>query len=248
MIIQISQFNAIFKRISDIRRKVFDLEDQLKEHFSVPFVAFPIPDDAPPEIPRFETKSLNNHSIIQVSSVNAQLMINFDSIFQNDWSKCSTYISKRINNLYSAIAPLVDNKFSFAGLTTQILFDDIEDPIKTITTLFNKVESNIVPFDIQGKYTFVIDNTFYVNISFTNARLFEHNPANDTIKAELPGMYKNQKYHKLAIILDINDRYGFNYNENYNSPPDVIERILNIQNDMISGKLEDFVKRGVLKL
>ena len=70
MIIDNICFSLSFERIENFRQKIFDIEKKLGNHFITPLNVLPIPDDAPPEIPRIIARSKQNHTELIVSSNN----------------------------------------------------------------------------------------------------------------------------------------------------------------------------------
>ncbi|HOD42133.1 MAG TPA: hypothetical protein PKL57_16350 [Candidatus Wallbacteria bacterium] len=45
-------------------------------------------------------------------------------------------------------------------------------------------------------------------------------------------------------MVDVNDKFGFNYSKNYNSGYEKTREILKITNEFISGKLLKIIKEG----
>lgn len=245
MLIQNTQFNVIYPKISDLRKRVFVLEDKIGSKFVTPFNLMAIPDEAPAEIPRITATSPNGHTTLQISMVNALLNTRFDNNFSGDWKKCVEYVSLRANDLYDSFGTIVANKFLFSGLTTEVLFEDIDhNPVDLIMKNLMSVKSKSKPYDLQGKITLVVDDNFYVNISFTNVRYME-----GIISApDIPGKYLKETKHAIGVVVDINDRYGYNYNIDYVSPPNVLKKIVTIHNEILSEKLESFIREGIIDI
>lgn len=87
------------------------------------------------------------------------------------------------------------------------------------------------------------DNKIYTNITLQDARIFKSGV--DIAKAgDLS--FKNQIEESVGVILDINDRYGFNNNPNYVSGSDVLEQLIYYMDHVINNKLETLVRKGEL--
>jgi len=245
MIIQNTNFSILYPRINNLRRKFVEHEDKLSEYF-LPYNILPIPDDAPEEIPRIIMATKNGHSNLQISLNAMMLNTNYDNVFQNNWDACLDYLKKRVNNIYEILQDtLKQDKFLFTGLTTQMIFDNInENPIKLINDRLLNIKVSKEPFDLNCKLTFVYEENYYINITFMNMRFYEGTVAlgNDSL-AKL-----KEKAHNLGIILDVNDRYGFNYKEGYTSNYSKVENVFEITTDIIKNKIDKFIKEGVFEL
>lgn len=240
MLIKNTRYNIVYPRISNLRRKAFEIEDQLKDYFHQ-VTLIPVPDDAPEEIPRISTTSHNGHSQLNISLSNTQLVTNYDEFFEGKWEKCLEYVEDRVNTLYSTLGNFINEGYLFSGLTTEIIFDSIGDgdPIEIIKNKFINLKSNISPHEIEQKITFVIEDEYYVNITFKNLRVYEG------LNYQGPGMLKNEKAHYLVCILDINDRHGFNYKDGYTSNIRNARKIIQLTRTILKEKLNTMITEGV---
>ncbi|MDQ0154231.1 hypothetical protein [Robertmurraya andreesenii] len=247
MLIKNTRFNIVYPRISNLRRKAFDIEDLLKDYFHQ-VTLIPVPDDAPEEIPRISTTSHNGHSQLNISLSNTQLITNYDDTFQGKWENCLTYVEDRVNTLYNVLGNYANEGYFFSGLTTEIVFETltdkepIKDPINLIKSKFINIDTNTNPHDIEQKITFVIEEEYYVNITFKNLRVYEG------LNIQSPGMLRNEKAHYLVCVLDINDRYGFNYKDAYTSNIENAMKVINITRSILDNKLHKMILEGVFDL
>lgn len=243
MLIKNTRFNLVYPRINNLRRKAFEIEDKLQGYFH-PLTLIPVPDEAPEEIPRMSTTSKNGHTQLNISLSNAQLVTEYSQDFENDWEKCLSYIEERIDSLFLVLKEYSRNEYSFSGLTTEIIFDsqEIEDPISILKEKFFNLEVNQSIFELEQKLTFIVNEVYYLNITFKNLRIY------DDIHYQTPGMLKNESAHYLLCILDINDRHGFNSKENYHSNSDNSREVVRITKEMLNGKLKEIIEKGELNL
>lgn len=240
VIIKNTRFNIMYPKVNDLRRKAFEIEDALQDYF-LPVTLIPIPDDAPEEIPRISTTSKSGHSQLTISLNNTQLVTNYDNDFGRDWSKSLDYTYDRINNVCSSLENYVGKKYLFSGLTTEIIFDSISEPIQLLRNNFLKLKTNTTPHEIEQKTTFILNDYYYVNITFKNLIIFENNSKHGF------GRFKEQKEQFLGCILDINDRHGFNSSDDYTSNYKNIDEIINITRSMLEGKLIKMIEERVFE-
>ncbi|MBP2242630.1 hypothetical protein J2Z40_003207 [Cytobacillus eiseniae] len=240
MLIKNTRYNIVYPRISNLRRKAFEIEDQLKDFFHQ-VTLIPVPDDAPEDIPRISTTSHNGHSQLNISLSNTQLLTNYDDAFEGNWERCLDYVENRVDILYSTLGNYIKDGYLFSGLTTEIVFDSIldEDPIDLMRNKFINLKTDLSPHEIEQKITFVIEDDYYVNITFKNLRIYEG------LNYQGPGMLKNEKDHYLVCILDVNDRHGFNYKDGYTSNIKNAKKIVKITRTILEEKLNKMITEGV---
>jgi len=244
MIIQNTNFNIFYPKIPNLRRKVVDYEEKFTTFF-LPFKILPIPDDAPEEIPRIMMSTINGHSSLNLSLTGAAFTTNYDEKFNYDWEKCLGYLNDRIIKVYDILDTLKQDRFLFSGLLTQIFINEFtENPVDLIQNKILKLNSKTTPFDVDCKITFVYEKNYYININVSNVRFFEGLiPCGVTTSGTL-----QEKANTVGITIDINDRYGFNYDKDYTSDYAKIQKILEITTDIINNKLNKLITEGVFDL
>jgi len=230
----------MYPKVNDLRRKAFEIEDSLQDYF-LPVNLIPIPDDAPEEIPRISTTSKTGHSQLTISLTNTQLITNYDDDFGRDWTKSLDYMHDRINKVRSSLEKYVGNEYLFCGLTTEIIFDSIKEPIQLLQNNFLKLTTDTTPHEIEQKITFIVNENYYVNVTFKNLIMFENSSKHGF------GRFKEQKGQFLGCILDINDRHGFNRLDSYTSNHENIDEIIKITRSMLDGKLNKMIEERVFE-
>jgi hypothetical protein len=239
MLITDSNFNLIFHPTTNIRESIFDIEKELSEFFPKPFNLIPLPNEAPPDIPRITATSHHGFSTLSISLNQIQFSTNFNDDFSSDWNKCKAYIVNRIFKIRNILKTWFKSEPLYCGITIKLLNElQNREAIELLLNNFIKIQPSGNIYDLLSKYTFVFDDNYYVNIQVQNQRLL----TNQLIK---PGeLQKIERTNLIGISLDVNDRYGFNYIPNYSSDDNKINRILEISDNLLINKLEKFIMNG----
>ncbi|MGD0621316.1 MAG: hypothetical protein ABSA82_02470 [Thermacetogeniaceae bacterium] len=250
-----SQYNIFFPNLTSIRQQIFTLEDKLGDKFQTPFNLLPIPDTAPSEIPRITAMSKLGHSQLQFSLSSMSLATGYDDNFNSDWNKCSEYIDKRIENLIPVIGELIDWRFLYSGLVVVLQFDETElneEPIQFMINRFLNLNSSRKPFDIDYKITFALDETFYMNMNFKNYRSYEGLSASFYEGLSDPYFfspaYLQLKETGLNLMLDVNDKYGFNNIRGYVSDRESYKKLLDLVGDVLNKNIMEILEKGVFSI
>lgn len=243
MLIQNTSVTVNYKKIDGIKKAYINNEEKLHKYFNLGTV-LPIPDNAPLEIPRIMVQTVNEHGQILISPIRTTFNVNYNAGFEMDWAKCSQYIKERMRCIFDLLNIITKDSYEYIGLVSTILFDDIkENGTNVIANNLIKSKNINDLYDIDIKFTFVEDNKIYTNITLQDARIFKSGV--DIAKAgDLS--FKNQIEESVGVILDINDRYGFNNNPNYVSGSDVLEQLIYYMDHVINNKLETLVRKGEL--
>lgn len=245
MIIQNATYNIIYPQSKNIRKDIFSLEENLKGLFLEPFSLIPVPEDAPPEIPRIQATSESGHSTLNISGNSAQISANYDSNYNKNIDLCLGYLSKRALKTFEGIKGSTNNEYLFSGLTVNIIFDELndKDPINLIKSNFFNIKSEIKPFDINNKVTYILDDKYYLNITCSNIRSYE-----GLMLSELNTLANAKEVgHFIGVTLDINDRYAFNYKNGYRSNINELEKIINIAIRVLKEKIHKYILEGVFE-
>jgi len=234
-----SNFNIFFSPILNLRESIFNLENELASFFPKPFGLIPLPNEAPLEIPRITATSHHGYSNLNISLNSAQFSTKFDENFSNDWNKCSDYIYQHVSKIYSILKARFNDKPLYCGLTINFLHKiDSSNAIDLMINNFIKNKSSIRPYDIVNKNTYVIEDNYYLNLQIQNQRLEKDQ------NFFIGHLSDFEKLNLLAVSLDINDRYGFNYIPGYFSGFNKIDRIFQLTNEYVIKKLENFIIEG----
>lgn len=232
-----SSLNIFFPQIIDIRRQLFTFEDAF-DSFQKPFTLTPLPENAPPEIPRICAISKHQHSQLNITTQNIQMSTNYDDNFAYSVDKCFEYICNKIQQIEKGINNTIGNEVFFSGLTIQVVIEEKEAPAHHIADVFSKVKSNLPLMDVSSRLTFTLNDKYYINITIENVRNYSG------IQKGLSLSGLKQESEAIMITVDLNDRYAFNLDENYRSSTDEMQVITAITKEIITDKLVDLVEQG----
>lgn len=235
-----TQFNVFYPSIQGIRKYFLDIEEKLKDYFQVPFNLIPVPDDAPVEIPRIIATSKHGHSQLSISLNNAGLTTQYNENFESNWAACRDYLEGKINKYISVLSQLCEDRFLYSGLIIQLELPLQNDPVKLLVDKFIKIQTNQKLFDVETKLTFVLDETFYLNITLSNFRNYE-----GVGIPELPiPAYLKFNSSGVRVLLDINDKYGFNFVKDYVSSNEKQRYLFDLATKVLEEKLGEIIERG----
>lgn len=241
MLIKNTSISIKYQKIDNLKKNYFLNEDILKEHFNEATV-LPIPDDAPLEIPRIIIKSLNEHSQLNISPIATTLQINYKEGFEKDWKKCEQYIQQKMKIVFSFLNIMTNNEYEYIGVITEVLLDEyMKDGAQILAhnLLKNSVDSSI--YDLNIRYTFVESDNIFVNIMLQNARLFKNG-----IDGEIAGSLSmdNQVSESIGVVIDINDRYGYNTCHDYKTDSSKLDFIIAEMTVVMNSKLRGLLEKG----
>ncbi len=243
MLIQSTSVTVNYKKIDSIKKAYINNEEKLKNHFNSGTV-LPIPDDAPLEYPRIMATTHNEHGQLSISPTGTTFRVVYNNGFEQDWGKCSDYLKKRMYSVFSLLNSFTEDTYEYIGLVSTILFDDIKNNGTRIIAKNLLKSQNINDlYDIDVKFTFVKNEKIFTNITLQNARIFKQG-VNISKAGDMSS--KNQIEESVGVILDINDRYCFNNDPNYQSNSRVLDELIECMDDVINNKLEPLVKKGEL--
>lgn len=243
MQIQGTAISVTYKKINNLKREFYKNEDNFfKDYFNEPAV-LPVPDDAPDEIPRIIIKTLNEHAQLSITPTVTTLHIAYNDGFEKDWDKCAAYIKERMDAVFKFLNVMTDDKYDYIGIVTNVLKDDMESGNAALLAdnLLKSGDISKKLYDINIQYTFVEDDSIFVNIRLQNARLF-----NEGVAANTAGALSSENQYKETIgaIIDINDRYGFNSKENYYTNSGNLSRLMDKMSNVINNKLQPLILKG----
>ena len=241
MLIKGTSVSVTYKRIGEIKKNYYNNEEILKEHFNEATV-LPVPEEAPVEIPRIIIKTKNDHGQLNITPIATTFEVVYNDGFERDWNACARYLTERMKSVFEFLNIMTGNKYEYVGLVSNVLYDEVQaDGAKKIADVLLNAEKIHEIQDINIKYTFVENNSMYVNITLQNARLFEDDL--DFSKARALNRTKQMK-ESIAAIIDINDRWLYNVEDNYTSSNKKLTELMNSMSDVINGKLGLLIEKG----
>lgn len=194
------QLISLFERNINIRQRVFDFENALKQFFPNPFKIIPVPDDENPDFPRFE-------AIGKKSSLMAnQNRIAFTQLFPDpiNFDKAKDVFHNRIEILRPL---LLQEKIQFIAIVVELkYFYKTNQEIFTIFRQYSNASAvqleDVVEFSLF--YARPLANKFYLNIN--NHRfeeiMFDIKPVEGIAK-------QSGKRLGIGVTLDMNTKLGF---------------------------------------
>lgn len=228
-----SQIVFSYSRNMNIRKRVFEFEELLKDQFNTPFRTVAIPDELDPNIPRFETQSKNKHSKLQVSQTRMTLATNFD----NKLSKVE--INKYLNQKRTILSELANSeKINFIAFVIEL---NCYLPKKEINSILKEnsgvkaLNNNTIDFSLL--YSKDYKKNYFLNIKcskFSEQQLIIQ-PGGKAVKPT------NNIKHGISITIDLNSKLYFENKNEFNES--LYEQIEDCAFDLIKTKsLEDYLQ------
>lgn len=209
-----SRVSILYSPINDLRKKIFDLEDRFSSKMEGEFLPpdlNPIPDDAPPEIPRIEFDSTRGHSNLSITPVRVDLNTEYDEGYYNDIEKCAEYIknkSKSIDEVLGVIKPDID--FFAVKVVVQWPQKNLEDE-EVIRILSEKLTSERVRRmkikNFQMNYSLEHEGKFKL-VQISNYRNFSSSGKISTPHPRLSNLEEKENGFKKEV--EVNDRPKYN--------------------------------------
>lgn len=231
-----SQIIFSYGRNLEIRKRVFEFEDQLKDDFQIPFTTIAIPNEVDPSIPRFAGESKENHSIVQVSQERLTFKTTYDSKFNADFEKVQKYLSRRSLSLYNLIK---SESLYYIGFVIELRINIPESKINTFLhehTNASVLQNNECR-DFSLLYSKKYNTDYFINIQCSK---FENNKVTFNNK-ELTG---HEKSYGVSVILDINSKPL--YRKNISVDDDLFEKLKQETFDLIrTKKISDYLKGNI---
>lgn len=233
-----------YPKVDDLLKKYFDNRSSFEKSF-FPAITTPVPEGELLEIPRIILKSKQGHSEIQISQISLSFnVVKFDNGYEENWQLCKKYIDEKIEIIKEFLFKLLENKaYDFTGLIVSVSEEKDKDASSLLSNNLLKNKNDNL-HDVNVRYTFVKNKKFYVNFSVQNVRIF-----NSSANINVAGGLSDDKLDKniIGIMVDVNDRYAFNNNENYKSNIDVVNELIDIMSDIINNEINNIIDRGEYK-
>ena len=189
-------------------------------------------------------QSLSNHSQLILTKSSISIGTSYDYNFNNDWNKCEQHLLEKVQDVFLIIEALESIKINYIGLVAQIIEDENTDASEYIFNNLLKFTSNKSIYDAECRLTYVLKNEYYINLELQNIRLFDGKPVMTGNEATLINEDTNIE-NKLAITIDVNNRYSHNFNkENKKIGKENVDQIVLYTNNIVNN-LDNIVKGDV---
>lgn len=224
-----STISVLFQPFPEARKSIFKLEEALKEGFLTPEL-LPVPDEAPPEIPRIQFRSRHGFSILRFTPVRIDLETNYDAQYSSDIKKCFDYISAKSENVQRALG-VISPQIAFVALTIKVRWDEKSlspaDSAKQLSSKYLADEAGEGLEEFRASRTKIVDGKYYVRTTPYNFKVFQ---AKGAIATPFPRIsYLDLVEFGLEKEIEINDRYAYNADEKYiSSGVDLIAEFIRI--------------------
>lgn len=228
-----SQIVIAYSRNMNIRKRVFEFEDALKDSFKTPFRTIAVPEELDPNIPRFESQSIHQFSQLQVSQNRLNIATNFDGkLNQEEFKEYLVNKRESISNLVSK------ENIEFIAYVLDLAFvlkpNEINGILKKNSGALAISE---VTKDFHIGYSQIYKEAFYINI--TCSKFIEKQMILDPNNNDL--RETDNVRHGISVKVDLNTRYYFEKNAIFkeNLYKSIEETIFNIVENT---SLEDYLK------
>ena len=232
-----------FKEINyNPAKRVNELEDEINSIFNAPVM---FNDDKllnNISIPRIQCISPDNKYLFTMSLVNAFLSINISDDINYD------ELMLLINNNIQLFYDILKNTYGVSILYSSIkveLVDDDKNAKEKLIKLFNLSKSNYEDLSIKRG---IIKEDYYINYIQTYAKEYNFNVKRDNTTTE-QDLFDRSMITSLSeaecakefllTVIEINDRYSYNLDKNYESSKDSIRGMIIELKEILNKKLYD---------
>lgn len=239
--------SLFFQRIEAPRSKIDKLEaSSLSQHFIVPFNPQPIPNDAPPVLPRITATSINGDYDLMLSQINVQLTRKKSADLDTDFETVIEEMKNIVIEIYNSILQVYEAEILYFGINCLVDIDD-KTPIKTLQNKYLKnINNNIVEMNLR--YSTIENNKYYTNIVLSNITEYQMQipltkEQQQTIVIDTLSTSQFKKVNDMIQInVDVNDKYSFNQNSNYRTTNEEIDNIMNISKTTLKTKIAEVLE------
>lgn len=218
-----AQFSLKYEPQPKIRRSVNDIGDFLQQHYGTP-QTMPLPDEIAPEAPRIILYSKNGHSQIIFSQISVDFIVTFDNEFLNDFSKTQVYIQERVALIVELLKKININEYLFCGITYNARLDIGEQrPIEFIRGYLGGDIPRDGLYEASQNIACVRDDKFFVNQQIGTYKEFQGRPGVVLNLFEIGNSVMVSE--GISLVLDINNRYQYIYQNRKNSIDDCMSDI-----------------------
>lgn len=235
-----------FNKVTDIKNKINYFEEELKEYFNG-INSNGVPADINPDYPRLTAISDGGHTTLNVSMINLQLVTRFDDEYNLDYEMCFDYIKQRILKIYDLLIQKLEINILYGAIA--VLGEiDIDKPMQLLkdNLLSQCLTSDY--FEAGVRLVEVIDNKYYKNLVYNTAKCIKINKVIDSNKQEvlLPLISMSEakiEKENISINYEINDKYMFDKDKNYNMNFDNLLEMIKIAKSDIKDRILSILKK-----
>lgn len=209
-----SRLSLLYQPVANVRRKAFDIEDALTPQFLSPAV-IPVPDDAPPEIPRIQLTSKNGHSTLSVTPIRIDLNTTYDKAYANDLDLSLAYVrekAKSVERVFEIIEPdaaIFALHFKVRWPCPGVREQDFLDQYSSKLLPKSKTGARVHNFRVHS--SFEASDTLFKLITYSNYRVF------DTSNSSSKNYPRFEVEDEVTLLdfglekeIEVNDRLAYN--------------------------------------
>lgn len=246
-----SKLNFFYRRDFKIRSRVQKFEENLGAKFD-PATTFPVSDEMDPNIARFSMNSKHGFSSINATQLGLQFVTKYSDDWAVDHVRCLKYVRERAELLFKATEKVLEAPICFAGFSTKFqLLKEFDSKAAAKDFLLERFFSGeTAPADIEElnfRIAVRYGENLFVNLNLTTVGNFV---VPDGIKSK--GLYSlkevEEKSAGLEVLVDVNNRQGFNKNPKQAVTSDDVAKILETGEDVRNEKLDAILASGKFSL
>ena len=232
-IISQTELVVAFERDPQVRRRIFEFEDELAEQFIVPFSAINLPDSYDPSFPRIEALSHGGHSTLQISQNSLIIQTKYDHEFSDKPEEIKKYLSQRFEKVKNQLRK---DKIQYFGFVIELLYYLEKDKINDFLALhtgFSSISEETIDFAFTVSIPF--RGNYYLILS---ASKFVENVI--PLSSEVSGESESESRYGIRIRLDINTKQSHHRGDKFEEQD--YDRLFEILFGVISeSSLADFL-------
>lgn len=207
-------------------KKVFQLEEEVHSIINEPLM---FNEDNKRDnliIPRVQGMSTDKKYLFTVSYINAVLSINVDDI---DIDEAILLINNNIQLFYDIIKRVYGVKIIYSSIKVEMM-DETKKTKKKFMDSLKLTNKNLENFTIKQGF---VKNNYYYNYIIEYSSEYNFNFSNDVGEEDLFNKsmvtsLKDAEFNRdfLFIVVEINDRYSYNLDPNYESCKDDLRGLI----------------------
>lgn len=241
-----------FDEVENFKEYQSILDSCLSDSFT-PFNLIGIPSTVDPIIPRISSTTLGGHSTFNMSKINVQFSTKFDNDFVNDFDKCFKYVREKIEKIFDVLVNSCHLKILYSAIHLNSEYEEKKPIEKIINIFFNNSFNDRELNEIGVRFSEKLANKFYYIFTINDAKVVSFtrkiNQGEKMQNIIIPLISEKDvtiEKNVLSFDLEINDKYAFNVENDYNSNIEVLimmfDKFLNKNNELF----ENIVKGKIL--